>query len=848
MTKGLLRTTLALALVATGLSAQEGKRDRVSSGRRTQRAAAANETRPLVPGPTAATADAGEAGPAGPLPGLEEIVFAVRQPGVGSHWYENFGYYAQDEHAKVYRAMGKLCRLNLRTGKLMVLLDDPKGSVRDPQVHYDGRRILFSYRPGGSDYFHLYEITADGTGLRELTKGPYDDIEPTWLADGRIMFCSSRGNRWVNCWYTQVAILYSCDADGGNLHPVSANIEHDNAPWPLHDGRVIYTRWEYVDRSRVAFHHLWTANPDGTGQMVYYGNLHPETVMIDAKPIPGTDRVVAIFSPGHGKKEHAGAVTIVTPKSGPDDKGSATKISQGDDYRDPYPISEDCFLVAQGPRVLLMDGQGHTTEIYRLAPDLAKAGAECHEPRPLAARPREPVIVPRISLEETTGRLVLSDVYQGRRMEGVRRGEIKKLLVLETLPKPINESGKMPPMSFGGTFTLERVLGTVPVDPDGSAYFEAPALRSLFFVALDEHANSVQRMMSFLTVMPGETTSCAGCHEERTRTPVSAERNSLQALHRRPSRIAPIPGIPEVFDFPRDIQPILDKRCAGCHDYDRRDGRVVLCGDRGPIYSHSYYTLTALGYVSDGRDRMVTNLPPRAIGTSASPVMKLLDGRHYDAVLTPHEQDMIRYWIESAAPYPGTYAALGTGMIGGYPKSVLDTSDRRWPASIAAAEAVRRRCLECHGKSMPMPQYLSDDLGLVLSNPALDDVRMRWSRHLVFNLSRPEKSLILLAPLAKSAGGYGLCKANGASQRPGAVFADRSDADYQKILALCRAGKDYLGQIKRFDMSGFRPPEMYVREMKRYGILPEALGPGGPIDVYAIDEAYWRSLWWRGRR
>ena len=157
MTKGLFRTALALALVATGLSAQDGKRDQVSSGRRTQRAAAANETRPLVPGPTAAMTDAGEAGP---RRGLEEIVFAVRQPGVGGHWYENFGYYAQDEHAKVYRAMGRLCRLDLRTGKLTVLLDDPKGSVRDPQVHYDGRKILFSYRQGGTDYFHLYEINS----------------------------------------------------------------------------------------------------------------------------------------------------------------------------------------------------------------------------------------------------------------------------------------------------------------------------------------------------------------------------------------------------------------------------------------------------------------------------------------------------------------------------------------------------------------------------------------------------------------------------------------------------------------------------------------------------------------
>jgi hypothetical protein len=184
---------------------------------------------------------------------------------------------------------------------------------------------------------------------------------------------------------------------------------------------------------------------------------------------------------------------------------------------------------------------------------------------------------------------------------------------------------------------------------------------------------------------------------------------------------------------------------------------------------------------------------------------------------------------------------------------------------VAAAEAIRRRCLSCHDRSMPMPQSLSDDLGLVLSNPALDDVRIRWSRHLMFNLSRPEKSLVLLAPLSKQAGGYGLCgpkgsphpdplpKGEGTLRKPlpkgegtkGGVFRDRSDPDYQKILALCVAGKDQLDRIKRFDMAGFRPPAMYVREMKRFGILPGTLDPGDPIDVYATDQAYWRSLWWQ---
>ncbi|NQT83917.1 PD40 domain-containing protein [bacterium] len=787
---------------------------------------------------------------AGPMAEVDEIIFACRQLNYDPHWYANFGYYAENAERKAYRAMGRLCKLNLRTGKVTPLLDDPKGTVRDPQVHYDGRKIIFSYRKGDSEDFHLYEINTDGTGLKQLTKGQYNDIEPTYLPDGGIMFCSNRCNRWVNCWLTQVAVLYRCDADGSNIRPISSNNDHDNTPWPLPDGRVLYQRWEYVDRSQVHYHHLWTTNPDGTAQMVYYGNLHPGTVMIDAKPIPGTDKVVAVFSPGHGQREHNGQITIVTPKAGPDEKASARPVSRGSNFRDPYPFSEDCFLVAQSTRLLVMNGRGETNEIHRLPAQLAQNGVQCHEPRPLRPRPRERVIPPRVDLKRTTGRLVLTDVYYGRRMEGVKRGEIKKLLVLETLPMPIHYSGGMEPISSGGTFILERILGTVPVSPDGSAYMEMPAMRGLFFVALDENNNSVKRMQSFLTVMPGETTSCVGCHEHRTSTPVNRVRNPLQALTQPPSKIAPIPGIPDLFDFPRDIQPILDKHCVKCHAYEKTDdsgpraGGVILSGDHGPLYSHSYYTLTIWRQFADGRNLPKSNLLPRSIGASASPLMKKFDGSHYDAKATPHELDMIRYWIESGAPYPGTYAAVGSGMIGGYHENRQDISELQWPSTVRATEAIKRRCAHCHDRFLPLPIALSHDRRA----PPRRGQPGYSPRHLVFNLTRPEKSLILLAPLSSKACGYALCKPRGRTGEPDksmTVFANTNDTDYQTILSLCRGGKKRLDQIKRFDMPGFRPLPSYIREMKKYGILPENLAADAKIDVYAADRAYWRSLWWR---
>ncbi|MGD0536951.1 MAG: hypothetical protein ABSC03_04815 [Verrucomicrobiota bacterium] len=786
---------------------------------------------------------------AGPMKGVDGIVFAVRQPGKDGHWYANFSYYAADANRKAYGDGGRLCRLN-RAGEVTVLLDDPKGGVRDPQVNYDATKIIFSYRRGGTPNYLLYEINPDGTALKQLTSGDYDDIEPACLPDGSIVFVSSRCKRWVNCWLTQVAILHRCDADGKNVRPLSSNNEQDNTPWPLPDGRILYTRWEYVDRSQVDYHHLWTINPDGSGQMVYYGNLHPSTVMIDAKPIPNSDKIVASFSPGHGIREHDGVITVVDPKAGPDDTASARRISQDGWFRDPWAFSEDCFLAAQGSTLVVMDGHGNKQVIHALSAADRAAGLECHEPRPLTPRPREKLVEPRINLAQSTGRLMVANVHEGRNMTGVKPGDIKRLLVLETLPMPIHYTGGMEPISYGGTFTLERIVGTVPVESDGSAFFELPALRSFFFVALDEHDLAVKRMQSFVTVQPGETTGCVGCHEQRTHSPGLATQTML-AVRRPPSPIAPIAGVPEVLDFPRDIQPILDALCVDCHGYEKtpaggpRAGRLILAGDAGPLFSHSYYMMTIAGLFSDGRNIPRSNYAPRTLGSSASRILKMLDGTHYNVRATPEQKRTLRLWIETGAAFPGTYAALGTGMIGNYDENQEINTDTEWPTTKAGAAVLARRCAACHTEpARLLPTSLADERGVSFWQPELNDPRLNTSRHIVFNLSRPEKSLMVLAPLAPAAGGWGLCR-DPKSHQPASVFADAQDPDYQVLLAMCAAGRDHLARIKRFDMPDFRPRADWVRELKRYGILPAEFHPGDAVDVYATEQRYWKSLWYQ---
>ncbi len=768
---------------------------------------------------------------------VDRIVFAERAYGRDGHWYANFGYYADDENRLPFPTPGgKLCILDLASGKVRVLLDDPEGGVRDPQVDYEAQKILFSYRNGKSTHYHLYEINVDGTGLVQLTDGDFDDIEPTYLPDGGIIFVSSRSKRWVQCWLTPVATMYRCDADGGNIREISANVEHDNTPWPLPNGQILYTRWEYVDRSQVHYHHLWIGNPDGTRQMVFYGNMHPGIVMIDAKPVPDSPLIVASFSPGHGIKEHAGQIALVDPRLGPDDLTAVKIVGKHYEYRDPWAFSDKAFMAAVNDRIVLIDENGNDQTVYRLpSGDIAK-GLQIHEPRPLLPRPRERVIADQADYDQATGTLTLIDVYQGRNMNGVKPGSIKKLLILETLPKPINFTGGMEPLTYGGSFTLERILGTVPVEEDGSANFELPALRSVFFVALDENERAVKRMQSFTSVMPGESTTCIGCHEERTQTPVGVNRLP-KAAQRNPNRIEPIEGVPDVIDYPRDIQPILDKHCVGCHGNERREGKILLTGDRTPMYSVSYYTMTARDLIADGRNKAQSNYPPYALGSGASRILTLCDGSHYDAKLSDTEMATLRLWTETGATYLGTYAGLGSGMIGGYAENTLDQQDLQWPEMQASISVLQKKCTECHVGEKQLALSPSDEI----VNPPWEpfqgenDARRKYSRQLLYNLTRPEKSLLLLGPLSREAGGYQSCG--------DAVFSGTDDPDYRTVLAAIERTKTRLDQIKRFDMPGFAPRPQYLREMKKFGIVPPNAEIDWTFDVYDLDRRYWQSLW-----
>lgn len=761
----------------------------------------------------------------GPMKDIESIVFAIRIPG-RDHWYVTFGHYSgpQDEPKQLawkeedgllwgYGEGAMLLKQNLRSGELEILLEDERGGIRDPQLHYEGKKILFSYRPGGTHQYHLYEIGIDGQNLTRLTEGEYDDIEPTYCPDGSIVFCSSRCKRFVNCWHTPVASLFRCDADGKNIRMLSSNNDHDNTPWMLPDGRVLYMRWEYVDRSQVHYHHLWTMNPDGSQQMVYFGNMHPGVAMLDAKPIPNSEKVVSIFSPDHGAPEHFGHLCLISPKKGPDEQESVKRLGNGW-FKDPYAFSEDCFLAANNDTIWLLDGEGKYEPLFNLPKEFIDKKLAVHEPRAIELRPREPVIGGRIDLEKPTGFVMLEDIYHGRSMQGLERGKIKKLLVLKQVPKPINFSGGMEPLTINGTFTLAEILGTIPVAEDGSAYAELPAMQSIFFVALDENDLAVKRMHSFLTLQPGETMSCVGCHEERTEAPLIT--NSLpMAVRGTPAKPDPIAGVPSIIDFPRDVQPILDKHCVSCHSSEKYEGKLDLSGDKTSMHSISYIRLTLDGkLVVDNRNRPMSNFEIYKIGSGASVLLNYLESSHYDVRLSKTEKDVVRLWIDTSATYPGTYASLRSGNY----HPIIDCTP------------IVKRCGDCHAS-----QETRDGKVKPWEGWSFPRQHMSWSGT-ICNISNPESSILVRAPLAKEAGGLGLCSR--------IEFKDKDDPLYRDIVRRLGETNRQLNEGKRFDMEGFRPNGDYIREMQKYGFVKKDLAPGELFDYYKAEKEYFDSWYY----
>ncbi len=651
---------------------------------------------------------------------LSRIVFTKHYTLGGSHYAYTEGQ-SDAQKERHFRPGASLCALAMDDlyGREQTLLEDAAGVIRDPDVSYDGRRILFAWKKSlDDDDYHLYEMTLDDGQIRQLTSGKgFADYEGAYLPDGHIVFSSTRCVQTVDCWWTEVSNLFTCDGDGRYLRQLGYDQVHTSYPTVTHDGRVIYTRWDYSDRGQIYPQGLFQMNPDGTGQTEVYGNnsFFPTTIL-HARSIPGTSKVVAVFTGHHtrqkgklgildprlGRQENQGAQLIAPVRDTP-----AERIDQygqhGDQFQYPYPLSEADFLVTYQPEgakrfgvyFMTIDGQ---RELLVDDPSVS-----CSQPLPLRPRIAPPQRPLTPDYAQDTAAVYLHDIYTGPGLAGIERGAIKalRIVALEFRAAGVGQNGNSgpaggalvsTPVSIQGTWDVKRVLGTAKVHDDGSACFEIPARTPVYFQALDGQGQMVQSMRSWTTLQPGEVASCVGCHEHKnTAPPVTV---ATQAMRRGPQPLQPFHDSPRGFSFVREIQPILDQHCVCCHHLDQppsylggktagsppnqptpekpeqaktdSQGIVAAFSLKGTqrldekamrSWSDSYRALA---------HRQVANwiniqsgpamLPPYHAGASQSKLVAMLrDGSHYDAKLDRAELDRIVTWIDLLVPYAGDY-------------------------------------------------------------------------------------------------------------------------------------------------------------------------------------------------
>jgi len=643
----------------------------------------------------------------------DRIVFTKHYNMGGSHYAYTEGQ-SDAQNERTFVPGSSLCILKMHGiyGKVRTLISNPDGVIRDPDVSFDGKRILFAWKKSDrQDDYHLYEMDVETGKVRQLTFGlGFADYEGACLPNGDIIFNSTRCVQTVDCWWTEVSNLYTCDKDGKYLRRLTFDQVHTNFPTVMADGRVIYTRWEYNDRGQIYSQGLFQMNADGTGQTEFYGNnsWFPTTIM-HARGVPGTQKVIAILCGHHthqrgklaiidnrkGRQEAAG-VQLIAPAR----ETKAVQVDvygqEGDQFQYPYPLSETEFLAAYDPQGSDSQRYVRPYAIYLMTIDgrrellVADPKISCNQPIPLTPRNRHHLRPSLVDYRKKTGTYYMQDIYVGQGLEGVPKGTIRKLRVIaldyraagigKTYNKgPGGASLSSTPVGVGNTsWDVKVVLGDATVYEDGSALFSVPARTPVYFQALDSKGYAVQTMRSWSTLQPNETLSCVGCHESKNEAP--RVRRATLAMNAGPELLDPFYGPPRGFSFNREIQPILDRHCVACHA-GRDTESFSLCGNRTigenskRKWSDSYLALTgadlvewpgAGAYYRGNQDGQLVNwinnmsvptmLPPYYKGAAKSKLITMLENGHEGVELSREEMDKIACWIDLLVPYCGDYA------------------------------------------------------------------------------------------------------------------------------------------------------------------------------------------------
>lgn len=725
------------------------------------------------------------------------------------------------------------------------------GHVHGLDLDWEGGRVVFGYARLPSDAppegwlnreqsyrlrrtvepIHLFEVGVDGRGLRQLTSGEWSDLDPTYAPNGDIVFVSERCGTSLQCNEFDKdetsCNLYVMRPDGRDVRRLSANKDGDYLPHTLADGTIGYTRWEYHERSWAYIQAPWIIRPDGTGaDAIFKQHFVNPWAIEDARSIPQSEKLVAVAAGHHTLAagpvvvvnhslgiNNSRGIGIVTPGVKPPEGGmdgvpvpEGGVADSGGFYSTPWPLSEKTFLVSytygperdtNGYALYLIDVFGTKELLYR------DPAISCFLPIPLRARPRPP-IYPSVP-DPTQDYAVCSVTEIGFGVDGVARDRIKYLRLAEPIGWPYdNQRGGQrygEDHRYGGpgsefknllNWTPVRILGDVPIAPDGSAHFRVPPDTAVYFQLLDENRMELRRMRSFISFQPGEVRGCVGCHESRTIAPLPA--TAARAVPLQPAALLPPPwGADRRVSFLRDIQPVFDRHCVTCHRGLKPGGGLDFSGGltsfdkevAGYGHNRAYDTLLAKGLIarSAARAQDASITPPLAYGALRSPLLTtLLKAPHSDRVKLPAD-DRLRLvmWMDANAPYHDAFVNKRPD----HPAYDLPGDES---LARALTQIHARRCAPCH-----QPEEVS---------------RLSW-----IEVRNPPQTLFLLAPLAKAAGGTARCSA--------VVYQQADDPDFREARRLVETAVQKAWQFPRRDLLALTPPQLLpARQVSRNAATP----------------------------
>ena len=616
------------------------------------------------------------------------------------------------------------------------------GSFLSPELSYDAKVIYFAWSRGSTvpaaDYwtenssYHIFKVNVDGTDLVQLTDGMWDDFDPCLLPNGRIVFVSGRCSRipgtnsglsFLRCGrYCPTYNLHSMKPDGSDIYPISYHETHEWHPSVNNEGMLIYTRWDYIDRNSSAAHHLWISYPDGSDPRSYHGNYpmwrwdgdpaSPDGRTLrpfaehQIRAIPNSSKYVATADAHHGQS--FGSLVLIDQSIEDDGKMSQVKritpeapfpeaeigCRTGYVYGTAWPLSETDYLCNYHNDIILLDAAGNKTMVYECSQ--AAQGFRAIDPIPVKPRVRPPVIAARTSQGADAGpqppkaTIMVLNVYTSD-FEWPAGAKAKWLRIIHYLPKTTN-APDVPKIGFGTQNAARMPLGVVPIEEDGSAYFEAPVGKCIYFEVLDSLGMAITSMRSATYVHPGEQLSCVGCHENKWQ---AAPRSDAMALKRPPSPIQPEftghhsdptqGGMP--FNYHLLVKPIFNQKCIPCHT-----------GLGKGFASSEYESLRPYAYFyNGGGDNTGSRTTPGNFGARASRMGKaLLTPAHRDRMaqgkFTQEDFRRIVMWLDCAADELGAYSAPDLQRAGRvvWPVLQVDPADPLGLKPIAADPAGSR--------------------------------------------------------------------------------------------------------------------------------------------------------------